>query len=106
MDTTTKKQITKRTSQEKLDLIEKWEKSGLSIASFCRQHGFSDSLFYSWLKIYRRKNDLQPESEFIPLQVAASPSVPPDPPSLYAELVLGNAASIKFYQPVTATYLR
>jgi transposase-like protein len=48
MNTATKKSINRRTDEEKLGLIQEWEKSGLSIAAFCRQHGFTDSLFYTW----------------------------------------------------------
>ena len=107
MNKATKKQVTRRTEEEKLSLIQEWEKSGLSIASFCRQHGFADSLFYSWLKQYRPKREEQPQSEFIPLQITAAPAaITQDTPSLYAELILTGGASVKFYQPVTATYLR
>jgi transposase-like protein len=106
MNKATKKQVTRRTDEEKVNFIQEWEKSGQSIASFCRQHGFADSQFYSWLKVYRSKTERQPQSEFIPLQITAPSTAVPDTPSLYAELVLAGGASIKFYQPVAATYLR
>jgi hypothetical protein len=32
------------------DLIRQQEQSKLSVSAFCRQHGFSDQSFYSWLK--------------------------------------------------------
>ncbi|MEI6949919.1 transposase [Paraflavisolibacter sp. H34] len=106
MNTTPKKSINRRTDAEKLGLIQEWEKSDLSIASFCRQHGFSDSLFHTWLKRYRPKGGQQSNSDFVPLQLPAAPAEVPDTPSLYAELVLAGGTNIKFYQPVAATYLR
>ena len=107
MNKATKKQVTRRTEEEKLSLILEWEKSGLSIASFCRQHNLADSQFYSWKKNYRPQNERHPQNEFIPLQITAAPAaITQDSPSLYAELVLAGGGSIKFYQPVAATYLR
>jgi transposase-like protein len=106
MNTTTKKSITRRSDAEKLGLIQEWEKSGLSIASFCRQHGLADSQFYTWLRIYRPKGEQQSKRDFIPLQIPAASAPLPDTSSLYAELVLAGGTSIKFYQPVAATYLR
>jgi transposase-like protein len=107
MNKATKKPFIRRTDEEKHSLIQEWEKSGLSIASFCRQHNLADSQFYSWKKNYQPQNSKLQQSEFIPLQITAAPAaITQDTPSLYAELVLAGGASIKFYQPVTATYLR
>lgn len=55
MDEVNRKQIIKRTEQEKLDLIDQWEKSGQPIKTFCEQNGFSDSLFHTWLYCTRCK---------------------------------------------------
>ncbi|MEI6950706.1 hypothetical protein V9K67_26225 [Paraflavisolibacter sp. H34] len=113
MDKATKKQRVKRTDKDKLDLIHQWEKSGLPIASFCRQQDFSDSLFHSWLKEYRRHTTTPLENNFIPLQITEPvPAMPDDQPTPspenslpFAELVLAGG-SIKLYQPVGADYLR
>lgn len=49
MDKVVKKIIIRRSEEEKLALIEKWESSDLPITVFCGQHNFSDFLFHSWL---------------------------------------------------------
>ncbi|MEI6949613.1 transposase [Paraflavisolibacter sp. H34] len=114
MDKAAKKQRIKRTDEEKLDLIHQWKKSGLPIAAFCRQHHFSDSLFHSWLKEYRRNTATPQVNDFVPLQITeAVPSMPDDqafslPEKVlpFAELVMASGGSIKLYQPVGADYLR
>ena len=32
------------------ELVRQQQQSGLSVTSFCRQHGFSDQTFYNWRK--------------------------------------------------------
>jgi transposase-like protein len=106
MDKTAKKQIIRRTEKEKLELIEKWENSGLPITVFCNQHNFSDSLFHSWLNKYRRgKKKAKPNRAFIPLQVS-QPTIADDTSTAFADLILSKGHRIKIYQMVPAEYLR
>ncbi len=106
MDKTSKRPFIKRTEQEKLDLIDQWEKSGLPIKTFCNQHNFSDSLFHSWLNKYRRNSKVvKVQKEFLPLQVRSMP-LSNHPAALYAEVITASGTEIKFYQPVTGDLLR
>lgn len=106
MDKSVKRVFVKRTSQEKLDLIDQWEKSGLPIKRFCEQHKFSDSLFHTWLNKYRRnKKSLPAEKPFLPLQVSGSPSVTADAHP-YAEIITANGNQVKLFQPVSVDFLR
>jgi transposase-like protein len=102
---TVRKGTTKRSEQEKLKLIEQWEVSGQAIKTFCDGHGFSDSLFHSWLNKYRRgKRAVQPEEPFVAL-VLEEPTTNQSP-GVYAEIVLANGSHIKLYQRVDAAYIR
>lgn len=106
MDKSGKRVFIKRTEQQKLDLIDQWEKSGLPIKRFCEQHKFSGSLFHSWLNKYRRnKKALPAEKSFLPLQIAGSPLVTADAYP-YAEIITANGNQVKLFQPVTVDFLR
>jgi transposase-like protein len=108
MEKATKRQIIRRTEQEKLDLIAQWEKSGHSIKEFCNRHQFSDSLFHSWLNKYRRQKQkpTPPAQDFIPLPITAPASMPTNSPALFAEVILKGGSHIRFYQPVDVNDLR
>jgi hypothetical protein len=54
-------------------LIEEQERSGLSIAEFCRHKGFTSASFYQWRKKLRETP--QPEDLFVPLHVIGSGGV-------------------------------
>lgn len=107
MDKTTQRQLLKRTNQEKLDLITEWEKSGLPIKTFCQQHGFSDSLFHTWLNKFRRKKKaVKTQTGFVPLQITSTHSQLQDNVSLFAEIAISNGNRIKLYQPVAVDFLQ
>ncbi len=108
MNKAAKRQINRRSEQEKLELISQWEKSGLSIKQFCHQHHFSDSLFHSWLNKYRRHNQTAPaqNGDFLALPITAPAATAEDCFSLYAEVILKGGSRIKLYQPVSVDYLR
>ncbi len=108
MNKATKKQIIRRSDQEKRELISQWEKSGLSIKRFCLEHRFSDSLFHSWLNKYRRHSQKAsaPNSDFMALPITAPAAIAEDPSLLYAEVALASGSRIKLYQPVGADFLR
>ena len=101
------KKVIRRSEEEKLALIEKWESSGLPITVFCNQHHFSDSLFHSWLNKYRRhKKEAKPIGAFIPLQVPGANVRGENTSVPFADLTLSKGHQIKIYQMVTADYLR
>jgi len=106
MDKSGKRVFIKRTEEQKLDLIDQWEKSGLPIKRFCEQHKCSDSLFHSWLNKYRRnKKALPAEKSFLPLQISGSSLVAADAYP-YAEIITANGNQVKLFQPVTVDFLR
>lgn len=50
--------------------IEKWQSSGLSARSFCRQHHLSEPNFYSWRWQLRRRDAAA--AVFVPVRVVAN----------------------------------
>ena len=107
MDKAVKKRIIKRSEEEKLALIEKWESSGLPITVFCNQHHFSDSLFHTWLNKYRRnKKNAKPTGAFIPIQVPSAATSKDNTSVPFADIILSNGHQITLYQIVPAQYLR
>ncbi|MCU7552945.1 transposase [Chitinophagaceae bacterium LB-8] len=107
MNKTAKKPIIRRSDEEKIALIEKWESSGLPITVFCNQHDFSDSLFHSWLNKYRRiKKKAKPGSTFIPLQVQKTNAGNEITSVAFADITLSKGHKITLYQMVPPEYLR
>lgn len=106
MKEATKRQIIRRTEKEKLDLIEQWEGSALSIKRFCDEHRLSDSLFHSWLNKYRRRKEGKAPGKFVAVQLQPPVTLTEDDSTLYAEVVLKEGNRIKFYQPVGVDFLR
>jgi len=97
MDKAKRKPIIRRTEQEKLDLIDQWEKSGLPIKTFCEEHRFSDSIFHTWLNKYRRgKKSAKQQKQFIPLHVPSNSPVNEDS-RCYAEIIMASGTRIKLY---------
>jgi transposase-like protein len=98
MDKAKRKPVIKRTEQEKLDLIDQWEKSGLAIKTFCDQHQFSDSIFHTWLNKYRRgKKSAKQPTQFLPLQIASNSSINEDSRNFYTEIILASGTRIRLY---------
>src|SRR5215211_821373 len=100
MNKATKRQTIRRTEKGKLDLIESWEESGLSIKRFCEEHRFSDSLFHTWLNKYRRNKDGKPASKFVPVHITHPVTSSDDRCSPYAEVILNGGSRIKLYHLV------
>ena len=98
MDKAKRKTIIKRNEQEKLDLIDQWEKSGLPIKTFCDEHQFSDSLFHTWLNKYRRgKKSSKQQKGFLPLQIASNSTINEDGRNFYVEIIMASGTRIKLY---------
>ena len=51
---------------------QKWQASGLSKASFCKQHGIKTTNFYFWCAVFRK----DPPSDPISGEVSSAPFVP------------------------------
>jgi transposase-like protein len=98
MDKAKRKPTIKRSEQEKLDLIEQWEKSGLPIKTFCDKHQFCDSIFHTWLNKYRRgKKPAKQQKGFLPLHIASDSSISEDSRNFYTEIILASGTRIRLY---------
>jgi transposase-like protein len=98
MEKAKRKPVIKRTEQEKLVLIDQWEKSGLPIKTFCDQHQFSDSIFHTWLNKYRRgKKSAKRQKGFLPLHIASDSSISEDSRNFYTEIILASGTLIRLY---------
>ena len=42
-----------------LDLVERWQRSKLTIRDFCRRHQLSEPSFYSWRRVLRERSLIQ-----------------------------------------------
>ena len=98
MDKAKRKSSIKRTEQEKLDLIDHWEKSGLPIKTFGEQHGFFDSIFHSWFNKYRRgRKSTKQHNGFVPLHIASTASVSEVRRNSSVEIILASGTRIRLY---------
>jgi len=71
------------------DLIARHQRSGQSVAAFCRDHGVSQPSFFSWRKRLRLHSAPSP---FVPIQIDLSaPLAPPAP----IEIVLPSGACVR-----------
>jgi transposase-like protein len=98
MNKATKRQIIRRSENEKLDLIDHREQSGLSIKRFCNQLRLSDSLFHSWLNKYCRHTNKAAISnnKIIRLSITTPSPIREHSCSLFAEVILEGGCRIKF----------
>jgi len=97
------------------DLIEQWEKSGLSQKAFCLQHEVRYYVFHYWYKRYRevRNTSTDNASSFIRLQI--NPILPvgrqvANGSSLatasHTELIYPDGRRLLFHQSVDINFLK
>src|SRR3974390_2092280 len=58
-----------RKEQEWRRWLRDWQRSGLSVAAFCRRYGVDEGRFYAWRRILARRHAEQ--LTFLPVQVLA-----------------------------------
>lgn len=92
----------KQVHQEKLAMIEQWQRSGLSQKAYCTQNNVAYHQFHYWYKRYR---DIQPMSDqgsssFVKLEVS------PLRGSAQLELLLPDGKRLFFYELVSTDYLK
>src|SRR4051794_37968784 len=93
--------------QHWLQLLERWQNSGLSVRVFCRRHRLAEPTFYAWRRTLAEPPSPGPAADepltFIPLDVR--PDAPPAPaPAL--ELVLGDGRLLRIPQGFDPAALR
>ena len=83
-----------------------WQKSGLSQAAYCRQHGLTQNDFSWWKREIARRGQgtLRMAPAFVPVHVTLPPTLPPT--SSYAfELELRGGRVLRFDARVDAAAL-
>jgi transposase-like protein len=73
------------------DLIARQQRSGQSVAAFCRAHDVSQPSFFSWRKRLRLHTDTPPSS-FVPVQIDLSSSLAH---AASIEIVLRSGACVR-----------
>lgn len=85
----------RRTRQQIRELLDEYEKAGCTVKEFCRIHGINQGNFHKW----KSRSKEAPKDKlpgFTKLQV-----IPSTADRLFAEV-----NGIRFYQPVSAAYLK
>jgi len=62
-----------------LDLVQRWQRSNLSVRAFCERHQLSEPSFYSWRRVLRERGLIDesvqaPAAAFVKLMVDAEPA--------------------------------
>lgn len=91
------RRTTKDISRLLLDQTEK----GYTIEEFCARHRVSKQTYYSWQRKYGSSESLV--AGFVPLNVPVFQGGAPVP---FCEITTQSAASIRFYQPVDAKFIK
>jgi hypothetical protein len=91
----------RRKEQEWRQWLERWQRSGLSVAAFCRQQGLSAGRFHAWRRVLARRDAEQ--AAWVPVQVLAEPESVPDGT---LEVVLARGRRLRLRRGVDAATLR
>jgi hypothetical protein len=91
----------RRKEQQWRQWLERWQRSGLSAAAFCRRQGVAEGRFYAWRRILARRDAEQ--TAFVPVRVLAEPASLPD---ASLELVLPNGRRLRVPRGFDAATLR
>ncbi len=87
-------------SKHWLNHIERWQRSGLSQAAYCRQHNLNANSFTGRLSEFRKKaNSVAPE--LIPVQV----KVDEEPSSTHNLVLTVNSCRLELPAPVSTQWL-
>jgi hypothetical protein len=81
--------------------LESWQRSGLSVAAFCRRSGVAEQHFYAWRRILAQRDAAQPG--FVAVRVEGAPG--PDPDGS-VEVILGNGRRLRVGPGFDAATLR
>ncbi len=76
-----------------LDLVQRWQRSTLTVREFCQRHQLSEPSFYSWRRVLRERGLIDEQAQpaeaatpaFVKLTLAAEST-----PTSAVELVLGQ----------------
>lgn len=86
-------------------LLQRWQRSGLSIRAFCRLHGCSEPSFHAWRRTLDQRDRQTPAAPapvtFVPLHVQQEPATTDAP----LELLLTNGRRLRIPPGYPATLL-
>lgn len=88
--------------RQMFQMIEQWQKSGLSQKAYCQQQVIKHHVFYYWYKRYRLENPdvVSNSSSFVKLQIA-KPVV-----TGAVEIHFPGGIRLFFHEPVSSNYLK
>jgi hypothetical protein len=93
-------QTRKQLQEQKYEIIEQWQQSGLSQKKFCEQNTIAYHHFHYWYKRYRNRQAADSTGEFVPVRVNAAS------PAGSLELQWPDGKKILFHQPISVDYLK
>ncbi|MGH7238843.1 MAG: IS66 family insertion sequence element accessory protein TnpA [Candidatus Saccharimonadales bacterium] len=93
----------KANEEAMFSLISQREQSGISVKDFCKNHQLSEGTYYYWRKKLLNKGQPKPKNQqgFTMLQLDVE-----NPGSLFCEMTLPHGGRLRFYQPVSASFLQ
>lgn len=97
METINKVQNNRYSREEKQELIQQWQQSGMTRKKFCDERSFNYYTFGTWVDQLKVKKPAS--SGFTELKV-------PPVSGLFAQLHLSDGIKIDFYQPVPVEYFQ
>lgn len=81
------------TEQRWLELVSRWQRSGLTVRAFCRQQRLSAPSFYLWRRVLRQRGLLPAPDHAAPAFVQVTAAAPAGRPAL--ELVLAGGRVLR-----------
>jgi transposase len=71
-------------------VLARWERSGLSVRTFCRTEGLNQGTFYWWRRELNRRD--QPQPAFLPVRILPERA---EPASGNIQVVLANGRAVR-----------
>jgi transposase len=96
-----------RKEQHWRQLIERWQRSGLSACAFCERHGLAVSSFYAWRRTLTQRDRQRRAPAPTPVTFVPIP-LPTQPPAADAliEVVLRNGRRLRLAPTVALSVVR
>lgn len=87
--------------QQKFEMIERWQQSGISQKSFCEKESIRFHSFYYWYKRYRQQDQRSDsKSTFVKLNLEKPVT------TASVEIYFPGGARLFFHEPVSPVYLK
>jgi transposase-like protein len=73
-----------------LDLVQRWQRSKLSVREFCQRHQLSEPSFYSWRRLLRERGLIDEQAQTATPMFVKLTLDPESTPASAVEVVLGE----------------